>query len=314
MRDKKISLVTPFFNEEKGIDVFFQAIYETLNSITVDYEIICIDDGSTDKTLSLLIQKTALDPRVKIISLSRNFGKEYALTAGIDAAQGDAVIPIDADLQDPPELIPLMVDEWLKGFPVVLAKRASRITDTKFKRGTAHFFYKIINVLSDVSIPENTGDFRLMDRQVVDTLKQLPERTRFMKGLFAWVGFEQATVYYDRQDRREGQTKWNVWKLWNFALDGIFSFSTSPIRIWTYLGLTIALSAGLYGLFIILKTLVYGISAPGYASLACLILFFSGINLVGIGLLGEYIGRIFMETKCRPLYIIKEKIGFQDET
>ena len=314
MKDFKISIVTPFFNEAGSICSFFESIFRILDNQKFSYEIICIDDGSSDQTLENLKKFAIGNKNIKIISLSRNFGKEYALTAGIDAAQGDAVIPIDADLQDPPELIPLMVDEWLKGFPVVLAKRASRITDTKFKRGTAHFFYKIINVLSDVSIPENTGDFRLMDRQVVDILKQLPERTRFMKGLFAWVGFEQATVYYDRQDRRDGQTQWNVWKLWTFALDGIFSFSTSPIRIWTYLGLTIALSAGLYGSFIILKTLVYGISAPGYASLACLILFFSGINLVGIGLLGEYIGRIFMETKCRPLYIIKEKIGFQDET
>ncbi|WP_461520097.1 glycosyltransferase family 2 protein [Porticoccus sp.] len=314
MKNFKISIVTPFYNEADSINLFFESIWNILNNSNFSYEIICIDDGSSDNTLEILKKFAHNNPDIKIISLSRNFGKEYALTAGIDAAQGDAVIPIDADLQDPPELIPSMVEEWIKGFPIVLAKRASRTTDTTFKRGTAHFFYKVINILSDVSIPENTGDFRLLDRSVVEALKTLPERTRFMKGLFAWIGFDHTTVYYDRQNRREGKTKWNVWKLWNFALDGIFSFSTTPIRIWTYLGLTIALASSLYGLSIIIKTLVYGISSPGYASLACLILFFSGINLVGIGLLGEYIGRIFIETKCRPLYIIKEKIGFQEET
>lgn len=313
MKNFKISIVTPFYNEEDSISSFFESICSILDASKLSHEIICIDDGSEDSTLKTLKRFARENKNIKIISLSRNFGKEYALTAGIDATQGDAVIPIDSDLQDPPELIPSMVDQWLKGSPIVLAKRASRISDTTFKRGTAHFFYKIINKLSDVYIPENAGDFRLMDRSVVNTIKALPERTRFMKGLFAWIGFEHTTVYYDRQERREGSTKWNIWKLWNFALDGIFSFSTTPIRVWTYLGITIALTSSLYGLFIIAKTLVYGVSTPGYASLACLILFFSGINLVGIGLLGEYVGRIFIETKCRPLYIIKEKIGFQED-
>lgn len=314
MKNFIVSIVVPFFNEEDSINLFFESIKNVIDRQNFNYEIICIDDGSTDTTLELLKTYAKNNNKIKIISLSRNFGKEFALTAGIDAAQGDVVIPLDSDLQDPPELIPSMIEEWQKGFLIVLAKRASRAADTKLKRGSAHFFYKIINILSDVAIPENTGDFRLLDRKVVDALKNLPERTRFMKGLFAWIGFDHTTIYYDRPNRREGQTTWNFWKLWNFALDGIFSFSTTPIRIWTYLGLTIAVASSLYGLLIIVQTLIYGISAPGYASLACLILFFSGINLVGIGLLGEYIGRIFIETKCRPLYIVKEKIGFQDET
>ena len=292
------------------VDYFYKSICAVIEQITeVEFELICIDDGSNDETLSALINVSEKDSRFHIIELSRNFGKEAALTAGIDAATGDALIPIDADLQDPPEIIPALIKEWLKGAEVVLARRVDRSSDSLLKRKTAEIFYRVHNRISSIKIPENVGDFRLMDRIVVDTLKQLPEQHRFMKGLFGWVGFRTVTVDYVRPTRIAGRTKFSGLKLWNFAIEGITSFSTVPLKFWTYIGVFGALVTLLYALFTIIKTLIYGIDIPGYASLLVAVLFFGSLQLICLGVLGEYIGRIYMETKNRPLYVIRKHYG-----
>lgn len=305
---KTISLVIPFYNEGDAVLVFFNKIFPIINAIKqYAFELVCIDDGSSDNTFANLLK--IKDKRIKIIQLSRNFHKEAAITAGIDFAIGDAVIPIDADLQDPPELITTMLQQWEKGFEVVLAKRRQRSNDSWLKRNSARCFYKLNNWLADLKIPDNVGDFRLMDRVVVDALKKLPERQRFMKGLFAWVGFKSTVIEYDRPIRISGTTKWNKWKLWNFALDGITSFSTLPLRIWSYLGFSLALIAFLRGSWIILRTLISGVDLPGYASIFVAILFIGGIQLIGIGVLGEYLGRVYQETKQRPIYVVRKIIN-----
>lgn len=311
--NKKVSIVVPFFNKEAGINFFYAQLRPVLDSITtVNFEVICVDDGSKDQSLDLLVKLTAKDKRFRVLELSRNFGKEAALTAGLDAAQGDAVIPIDADLQDPPALINKLITEWLLGYEVVLARRIDRSTDTFMKRKTAELFYRIHNRFSSVRIPENVGDFRLMDRVVVDALKQLPEQQRFMKGLFAWVGFKTTSVDYVRQARLAGTTKFSGWKLWNFALEGITSFSTSPLKFWSYAGgLGALLSLG-YAVYVIVRTMVHGVDLPGYASLLVAIIFFGSVQLISVGMLGEYIGRIYMESKRRPLYIVRKKYGAAD--
>lgn len=304
---KLISIVAPFFNEADGVEYFYTAISKVFDQIpSVDFEVVCIDDGSRDDTLKNLIELVCLDPRFHIIELSRNFGKESALTAGIDAAIGDAIIPIDADLQDPPELIPTLIQEWQKGAEVVLARRTDRSSDSFLKRKTAQIFYRVHNRLSHIKIPENVGDFRLMDRVVVEALKQLPEQQRFMKGLFAWVGFKTAVVNYTRNSRAVGTSKFSGWKLWNFALEGITGFSTAPLKIWTYIGSVGAILTFTYATFVVLRTLIQGVDIPGYASLLVAVLFFGSLQLVGIGVLGEYIGRIYMETKQRPAYLIRK--------
>ena len=231
----EISIVVPLYNEEKNIDYLFERLTSVLNKITSSYEIVCVNDGSKDNTLECLIEQNRYNPAIKVVNLSRNFGKEIALTAGIDYATGAAVIPIDADLQDPPELIEELVAKWQEGYDVVYATRRTRKGETWLKRFTADAFYQMIGKMSRVPIPRNTGDFRLLDRKVVEALKQLPERTRFMKGLFAWVGFKQTSILFDRQPRFQGQTTWNYWKLWNLALDGIASFSFIPLKVWSYL-------------------------------------------------------------------------------
>jgi glycosyltransferase involved in cell wall biosynthesis len=311
---QRLSIVVPFFNEAESIAGFSAALLQVLDAIPgTAWEIICIDDGSTDATLPALIALTA-DPRFKIIELSRNFGKEAALTAGLDAATGAAIIPIDADLQDPPELIPEMVAAWRNGAEVVLARRADRSSDGMMKRKTAAWFYRLHNRLSKTRIPENVGDFRLMDRIVVDALKQLPERQRFMKGLFAWVGFRTVTIEYVRASRAAGATKFSGFALWNFALEGLTSFSTAPLKIWTYLGALGAVLTFAYAIFIILYTIIRGTGVPGYASLLVAVLFLGSVQLMSIGLLGEYIGRIYLETKQRPAYIIRKTYGRPDGT
>jgi glycosyltransferase involved in cell wall biosynthesis len=307
---KKVSIITPFYNEGEGIDFFYESLTAVINDIPgLDFEVVCIDDGSRDDTLEKLISLTEKDPRFQVIELSRNFGKEAALTSGIDLASGDAVIPIDADLQDPPELIPDMIEQWNQGAEVVLARRVDRSSDTLLKRGTSGMFYRVHNHLSSVHLPENVGDFRLIDRVVVEGLKQLPERHRFMKGLFAWVGFETVTLDYVRDPRKAGSTKFSGFKLWNFALEGITSFSTIPLKLWTYVGAIGTVVTFFYGSFIILRTLIYGIDLPGYASLLVVILFFGSLQLISVGILGEYIGRIYMETKNRPVYLIRKRYG-----
>lgn len=306
-----LSIIVPMYNEEEALDGFFKRVQRVLQTVTPSYEIICVNDGSRDLTLARLRQAAERDERIKVVNLSRNFGKEVALSAGLDHAAGDAVIPIDADLQDPPEVIPLMVAKWRAGAKLVLAKRRDRSTDGWLKRVTANGAYWLFSKLTHPRIPQNVGDFRLMDRDVVNAIKRLPERSRFMKGLFAWIGYEAETVEYDREARFAGETKWNYWKLWNFALDGITSFSSLPLRVWSYLGFGVSLFAMAYLGFTVAKTMIFGLDVPGYASLLSVILFFNGVLLVGIGVIGEYLARIFTEVKARPLYIVSETIGVE---
>lgn len=307
-----LSIVVPMYNEETVIDIFFERIIPILEDITPDYEIICVDDGSDDETFSLLGKVHDKNPKIKILNLSRNFGKELAMTAGIDHAAGQAVIPLDADLQDPPELIAELVEKWLEGYDMVLAKRVDRSSDSAAKRFTARLFYRLIDRISEVPIPENVGDFRLMDRRVVDALAMMPERTRFMKGMFAWLGFKQATVPYTRAPRAAGTTKWHFMPLWNFALQGIVSFTNFPLKIWSYIGIVCALGSMAYGTFIVLRTLIYGVDVPGYASLIAIILFFNGLIMMSLGIMGEYMARLFVEVKRRPLYLVRDAVGFGD--
>lgn len=303
-----VSIVTPFYNEGEGVKHFYQIMAQTMEKLpNFDFEIICVDDGSRDNTLEQLIAISKSDSRVTVLEFSRNFGKEPAMTAGIDATSGDCVIPIDADLQDPPALISEMLNKWQEGAEVVLAKRVDRSSDSYAKRTTALMFYRLHNALSSLKIPENVGDYRLMDRVVVDALKQLPERQRFMKGLFAWVGFKTETVEYVRDPRLVGETKFSGWKLWNFAIEGITSFSLVPLKVWTYIGGIGALFAFLYASFIVIRTLIFGIDLPGYASLLVVTLFFASLQLISLGVIGEYIGRIYFESKQRPLYLIRKK-------
>lgn len=309
-----LSIIAPMYNEEEGIEIFFSEMEKILVKVDMDYEIICIDDGSKDRTLELLKAKHQVNPKIKIIALSRNFGKEAAMTAAIDYCTGDAVIPIDSDLQDPPELIAEMIEQWRAGYDVVYAKRISRDGDTLVKRNTAGWFYKFFNRVSDVKIPENVGDYRLMDKKVVAAIRLLPEKDRFMKGLFCWPGFKNTTIEFVRQNRAQGTTKFNYWKLWNFALSGITSFSTIPIRLGVYLGLSVSAFAFLYGIFIIIKTILGGADVPGYASLMSIMLFVGGIQLFFMGLMGEYIGRIYKEVKNRPIYYVAEEIGFAKQS
>jgi polyisoprenyl-phosphate glycosyltransferase len=306
----RLSFVVPLYNEEEALEAFFARTVPIIEALTSHYEIICVNDGSVDRTLQLLQAAQAQNPRIKIISLTRNFGKEAALTAGIDYTRGDAVIPLDADLQDPPEVIPALVAKWDEGHDMVLAVRHDRRAEALVKRLTAAVFYRVMARVSDVPIPENTGDFRLLDRRVVEALQCLPERTRFMKGLFAWLGFKYATVYYVRPERVAGSSKWQLWKLWNFALEGIFSFTTLPLRMWTYGGLLMASAALAYMGFILGRTLWFGVDVPGYASLVVIMLFFSGMQMIGLGILGEYLGRVFIEVKQRPLYLVRDAMGF----
>jgi len=302
-----LSIICPMRDEEESLEPFFEKLVPVLESLDEEFEIICINDGSQDNTLERLLHARSKDHRIRVLDLSRNFGKEAALTSGLDHARGQAVIPIDADLQDPPELIREMVRMWRQGFEVVLAQRTDRSSDGFLKRKTAEWFYRLHNSISEPAIIPNVGDFRLMDRRVVEALKTLPERSRFMKGVFAWVGFRQAVIPYTREKRKTGRSKFSSWRLWNFALDGITSFSTVPLRIWTYMGAAIAAVSFSYGAFIVARTLLYGRDMPGYASLITVVLFLGGVQLIGLGVLGEYLGRIHNETKGRPIYIIRER-------
>ena len=292
------------YNESEVIDHFFEAVTPILNLLP-DWEIICVDDGSTDDTLHRLYEISEKEERIKVIALSRNFGKEAALTAGIDYATGDAVIPIDADLQDPPELITDMVTKWKEGFDVVLATRNKR-DESWLKKKSARFFYKLMSKMSHTNIPEDTGDFRLMSRKVIEQVNKLRERTRFMKGILSWPGFKTTTIYFDRPERKAGVTSWNYWKLWKFALDGIFSFTTMPLRVWTYIGAIISFFAFVYGSIIILKSILFDADVPGYPSLMVVILFLGGIQLLSLGIIGEYVARIYRETKNRPIYVVDD--------
>ncbi len=301
-----ISILCPCYNEEAVLDLFFEKISEVTAKIPEEFEFVCVNDGSKDNTLEVLKNHAEKDSRIKIIDLSRNFGKEAALTAAIDYCKGDAAIPIDVDLQDPPELISKMIEKWREGYEVILARRTDRSSDSYLKRTTAKMFYRLHNLISNPEIPENVGDFRLIDRKVINALKELKESHRFMKGLFAWAGFKTFTLDYKRNARSSGTSKFNGWKLWNLAIEGITSFSTAPLTLWLYLGGAIAFSAFAYGFWIFIRTIIFGIELPGYASLVCLILLFGGLQLLGVGILGEYLGRTYIESKQRPVYIIRE--------
>ncbi|EAS2169097.1 glycosyltransferase family 2 protein [Salmonella enterica] len=302
----KISLVVPVFNEEDTIPIFYKTVREFEELKTYDVEIVFINDGSKDSTESLINDLARSDSLVVPLSLTRNFGKEPALFAGLEHATGDVVIPIDVDLQDPIEVIPNLIEKWQDGADVVLAKRYDRSTDGRIKRKTAEWFYKLHNKISNPKIEENVGDFRLMSREVVENIKLMPERNLFMKGILSWVGGKTDVVEYARAERVAGDSKFNGWKLWNLAIEGITSFSTFPLRMWTYIGLFVAGFSFIYGLWMIIDKLIFGNSVPGYPSLLVSILFLGGIQLIGIGVLGEYIGRIYIETKSRPKYIIKK--------
>jgi glycosyltransferase involved in cell wall biosynthesis len=305
---KKVTIVCPFYNEGLGVAAFYDAMIAEMGMLTdYDFEVVCVDDGSKDCTLVSLIALSERDSRFRVVELTRNFGKEAALTAGLDSSRGDLVIPIDADLQDPPSLIGRLIRAWEEtGADVVLAKRGDRDSDSFAKRLSAAAFYDIHNWVSHIKIPANVGDCRLMTRPVVEALKLLPEKQRFMKGLFAWVGFKSVTIEYMREQRFAGSSKFSGWRLWNFALEGITSFSSWPLRVWTYIGLVGALTSLSYGVFIVLRTLLGGVDVPGYASLLVLILFFGSLQLIGLGVLGEYIGRIYMESKHRPAYLVRQ--------
>lgn len=302
-----LSIVVPVFNEIETVGLFLDRVTQVFNKASgIDLDILFVNDGSTDNTLDRLLELQQDNSSIRIVDLSRNFGKEAALTAGLKAAVGQVVVPIDVDLQDPPELILNMVEKWREGFDVVLGKRINRDSDSWAKQKSAVWFYRIHNKIADPEIPENVGDFRLMDRTVVDALNELPESRRFMKGLFAWVGFRTATVEYARPERVAGTTKFNGWRLWNFALEGLTSFSTDPLRIWTYLGGVVALTSFLFAIFIVLRVLIHGIDLPGYASTVIAVTFLGGLQLIGIGIIGEYLGRAYIESKRRPVYLVRQ--------
>jgi len=310
-KEPLVSLVVPVLNEQDSIKVFADRIEEVFGPLarTFDYEILFVNDGSNDATEFVIRTLIAENPRICLLNLSRNFGKEAALSAGLEHARGDAVIPMDVDLQDPPEIIPEMLEKWRMGAKVVNARRTARKNDTWAKRATAGAFYKMFNMMADHPIPTDVGDFRLMDRQVVDVVRDLGERARFNKMLFSWVGFDVDEVHYERPARSAGESNWSYWKLWNFALDGIFSSTTAPLRMWTYVGGFASLTAFAYAAFILIYTLVTGGDTPGYASTVVLILGFGGLNLFALGIIGEYIGRIYTEVRERPLYVVRSVHG-----
>ncbi|QKJ58148.1 glycosyltransferase family 2 protein [Serratia fonticola] len=302
----KISLVVPVYNEEEAIPLFYKSVREYKDFADKDIEIVFVNDGSSDKTENIISALSLADEKIKIINFTRNFGKEPALFAGLEASSGDVIIPIDVDLQDPIDVIPLLLNKWENGAEVVLAKRIDRQSDGRMKRKTAEWFYRIHNKISKPAIEENVGDFRLMSREVVDNIKLLPERNLFMKGILSWVGGKVDIVEYSRAQRVAGSSKFNGWKLWNLAIEGITSFSTFPLRVWAYIGFFVATLSFIYGAWMILDKLIWGNPVPGYSSIIVSILFLGGVQLIGIGVLGEYVGRIYVETKRRPRYIVKK--------
>ncbi|HJU38505.1 MAG TPA: glycosyltransferase family 2 protein [Tahibacter sp.] len=299
-----LSVVVPAYNEGEGLREFQRRVAAVFDTLDLDCSVLYVDDGSRDDTWQVMESLRAADPRVATLKLSRNFGKELALTAGLDHVDADAVVVIDADLQDPPELIPQFVEKWREGFDVVYGTRASRAGETAFKKFTSAGFYRVMERMTDLPIPRDTGDFRLMSRRAIAALGQLRERQRFMKGLFTWVGFPQASIVYDRDPRFAGDSKWNYWRLWNFALEGITSFSSFPLRVATYVGVFAAAIAFVFGLWVFAKALLFGDPVRGYPSLMVVVLFLGGVQLMALGVIGEYLGRTYVESKQRPLYLI----------
>lgn len=306
--DWMLSLVVPVMNEEENIFPFLTAVFQALGEDVPSLEVLFVDDGSRDSTLEKLRDAAASDSRVRYLSFSRNFGKEIAMTAGIEHARGDAVVPIDVDLQHPPEVVLDFVALWKdQGYDMVYGIRHEDNEETATKKTSSGLFYRIFNKLSHTEIPPSAGDFRLIDRRVVEALKTLPENDRFMKGLYSWVGFRSTGISYRQPPRAIGTTRFNYWKLWNFAIDGLVGFSTWPLRVWSYIGGIVALLAFVYILIIVTKTLLLGVDTPGYASVMSAVLFFGGMQLLSIGVLGEYVGRLFVEAKRRPLYLVAEE-------
>jgi len=303
---KQLSVIVPAYNEEEGLEKFYQRLKKVISSLSLHAEIIFVNDGSTDSTAIVLNKLRISDRRIAIVELSRNFGKEIAMTAGLDHSKGEAAIIIDADLQDPPELIPEFIRYWQEGYDVVYGKRLARKGESIFKRVTAFAFYRLIQKVARIRIPEDAGDFRLLSRRAITALGKLREQHRFMKGLFTWIGYPQKAIPYQRDARAAGKTKWSYWGLWNFALEGITSFTITPLKIATYLGLVTAVASFIYGAWVIYKTLVWGDPVAGYPSMIVIILFLGGVQLLTIGVMGEYVGRIFDESKNRPLYLLQE--------
>ena len=304
-----LSVVIPVYNEAAGLMMMHQRLGSVLDQLGCRTEVVYIDDGSKDNSAALLRELAARDPRVLVLGLSRNFGKETAVSAGIDYAHGEAVVVLDADLQDPPELIGTMMAHWRAGMDCVLMRRSSREGETWLKKTTSSVFYRLLGSISDVEIPRDVGDFRLMSRRAVDALRRCNERTRYMKGLFAWVGYPTITLEYERDARHAGESKWNYWRLWNLALEGITSFSTTPLKMASYVGLMVALSAFLYSAWVFVKAMVVGDPVPGYPSLMMVVLFLGGTQLMGLGIIGEYLARVFTEVKQRPLYLVADVHG-----
>ena len=309
MASPELSVVIPVYNEGANVGPLCARIVPVLESVTSSWEIVFVDDGSTDGTLASIKQETARDPRIGAVSFSRNFGKEVAIAAGLDHARGQAVVIMDADLQHPPEMIATFVEKWREGYAMVYGQRTDRSGETRMRRGAARAFYRLFERFGEIGLPEGAGDFRLIDRKGVEVMKTLGERARFSKGLYAWIGFRATGVPFAVEDRRHGATKWSARKLFRFAFDGITSFTTAPLRIWTYLGLLISICSILTAIYFVVSTLLYGTDVPGFPSIIVSVMFFSGVQLMSLGIIGEYVGRIFAEVKRRPLYVVAERIG-----
>lgn len=309
-RRTRLSVVIPFFNEGANIASLFARLTPALDGLGVDWEVVCVNDGSRDDTLDRLLDAHDGDDRIKVVDLSRNFGKELALSAGLTHTTGDAVVPMDADLQHPPELLPAFLEKWREGYDVVVAVRHARVGQSLKHRMFARMFYWIFDHLSEIKLPREVGDFRLMDRRVVDVINRMPERTRFMKGIFAWVGFRQAAIPYEQGERAGGDTKWGFVKLLRLSLDGLTAFSTFPLRVWSVVGMALSGVAFIYILIRLVRTIFHGIDVPGYESLLVAVLFLGGIQLITLGIIGDYLGRVFAEVKGRPLFIVRSAHGF----
>jgi polyisoprenyl-phosphate glycosyltransferase len=305
-----LSLVVPCYNEASGLASFWARASDALDALALPAEAVFVDDGSRDATYAVLSALAARDPRVRVVALSRNFGKEVALAARLDHARGDAVVPIDADLQHPPELVAALVARWREGNDVVIALRRDRATDSAPRRLAADLFHRLFSRVSAVPVPRGAGDFRLMSRPVVDALRSMPERIRYMKGMYAWVGFRTATVDYDVEERAAGASRYGFFRLWRLALDGIVSFSALPLRVSSVLGAFFALVALAYGGWLTVRTILHGVDVPGYASLMVVVLFLGGVQLLSLGVIGEYLGRMYDEVKARPLYLVRARLGF----
>jgi glycosyltransferase involved in cell wall biosynthesis len=307
----ELSIILPFHNESVGLRNLFRRLYPVLGATGLSYEIICIDDGSSDATFQTLTHEREFDQRVKIVRFARNFGKEAALTCGLQMAHGKIAVTMDSDLQHPPEIIPDLIAKWQEGFELIYATRISRDTDSKLRQWFSRAFYAVFRTIADIKMPEGAGDFCLFDRKAIDAINAMPERNRFMKGLTAWVGFRQGTVPFTVEARESGATHWNFFRLVRFAFDGLSAFSTLPLRIWTWWGAAVSFGAMAYAIYLIIDTLVFGIDVPGYASIMVGILFLGGLQLLSLGVIGEYMARIFTEVKARPLYFVADRVGFE---